>query len=503
MTLDTALRDRARLHLVKLVCWFGPVSKPQIAPSIPNGVELRVFGCTGDGKNGNRKCPDEADRWKDEHGRYLPRTLHALGADDKIAPWLAAFSAGGQIVKRVLAHEADRAQVAGVYLADATYTATWSIPGLAAALDPPLEALVRYALDAVKDGRWLVATASGYANVPRPGLIYPSGSQTLGVIWKALEERLGEPLADASHDALLEGLRAPVRAGRHRNVLLIDFGQVYKHGDHATEIAALLLPRLIGDLGSRVTNAPAAGPAAAVPRSPASSAAPSSSPGAGFWARLIETERHAEAEIGRVLHALAVAAARFFGPGLVSDVSQQKSAPLPPGTAQTATRGVRVLLTADVDRLFGPLKWTPVPGDESAVTLDPAWEAANLVHVEIPQLRGKKGAPADGRVRFHRLVAPRVAELFAAWERAKLLDRVLSWDGSFAARRTRGRQSLSRHAYGIAFDINAAQNPLGAPPSPAGTPGSTAELEPIAAELGFVTGRAWSRPDPMHFEAVR
>ena len=124
--------------------------------------------------------------------------------------------------------------------------------------------------------------------------------------------------------------------------------------------------------------------------------------------------------------------------------------------------------------------------------------------VEIPQLRGKQGVPANGKVTLHRAVADRVVALFAAWERAGLADRIVSWHGSVADRRIRGKETVSRHAYGIAFDLNAAANPLGEPPAPRGAPGSRVELVPLAVEYGFTGGGYWSkRPDGMHLEAVR
>ena len=178
-----------------------------------------------------------------------------------------------------------------------------------------------------------------------------------------------------------------------------------------------------------------------------------------------------------------------------SDASRPSSASPPPA---------RLLSSADMDRLFGPMPWTRVDGDESAIIIDPTWKSANLGAIEIPQLRGVQGAPSSGRVTFHRALGPRVRDLFAAWESAGLLSLVRTWDGSFSERRIRGRDTVSKHAYGAAFDINAAWNKLGAEPAPVGAEGTVIPLVALAQEHGFAWGGNFKgRKDAMHFEAFR
>jgi hypothetical protein len=103
---------------------------------------------------------------------------------------------------------------------------------------------------------------------------------------------------------------------------------------------------------------------------------------------------------------------------------------------------------------------------------------------------------------FHRLAARQLAGMWADWETAGLLDRILSFDGSFNARFIRGSTTLlSNHAFGTAFDINAAENTLGTRPLLVGQRGSIRELVPIANKWGFYWGGHFgSRPDGMHFE---
>jgi hypothetical protein len=121
--------------------------------------------------------------------------------------------------------------------------------------------------------------------------------------------------------------------------------------------------------------------------------------------------------------------------------------------------------------------------------------------VQIPGLVGIKGAPSSGKVQLHRLVAPKVIELFAVWESAGLLGTVLTWGGSFVPRFIRGSKTvLSSHAHGSAFDINAAWNGLGVVPARLGAKGSVRQLVSAANALGFYWGGHFSRPDGMHFE---
>ena len=155
-------------------------------------------------------------------------------------------------------------------------------------------------------------------------------------------------------------------------------------------------------------------------------------------------------------------------------------------------------------RIYGTFAYVPSPtaSNPEAIRITDSWPAHNIVVVSVPQLVDVEGAAAQGRVMCHKLVAEKLRELFRRWEQAGLRDRVLNWAGMWAPRFVRGsRTTLSNHAWGTAFDINAAWNPLGRKGLPAGIRGSVAELVPIANELGWFSGSHFtSRPDPMHFE---
>lgn len=159
-----------------------------------------------------------------------------------------------------------------------------------------------------------------------------------------------------------------------------------------------------------------------------------------------------------------------------------------------------------LEALYGKFDWAP--NGPSAITIDPAWVEANIVTVHVPALYkvpidqgGGKRAQFSGNVRWHRAGVEQLRRAWAEVEAAGLIPRVLSWDGSFVPRRMRGSQSLSRHSWGIAFDINAAQNGLGVTPPATGKAGSVRELVPIFEKHGFCWGGRWqTRPDGMHFE---
>jgi hypothetical protein len=160
--------------------------------------------------------------------------------------------------------------------------------------------------------------------------------------------------------------------------------------------------------------------------------------------------------------------------------------------------------TAARQALFGKFAYRhqPEPGNYENIRILGDWKEKNIVKVEIPQLKGISGG-AGGIVWFHRLAAGQLKSMWGAWEKAGLLARILSWGGSFVPRLVRGSGSLSNHAFGTAFDINCAQNPLGAQPPLTGEKGSVRELIPIANEYGFFWGGHYEkRLDGMHFEVA-
>lgn len=143
------------------------------------------------------------------------------------------------------------------------------------------------------------------------------------------------------------------------------------------------------------------------------------------------------------------------------------------------TRGVKL---ADEDRTFVPNR---------------QWAKDNIHRVSVPRWFSRQGAVA-----IHRKVAPQLLSLLTGWELAGVHEAVLSMHGTVAFRRTRGGASLSSHAFGIAFDINAPQNAFRAPPAGHSDEGCVYELVKIANEHGWFWGGHFSTPDGMHFEVA-
>jgi len=160
--------------------------------------------------------------------------------------------------------------------------------------------------------------------------------------------------------------------------------------------------------------------------------------------------------------------------------------------------------TSARQKIFGAYKFVsePVAGNAENIRILGNWEDENIVRVAIPQLR-VPGAPQNG-VRFHRRAGRQLQNLWRDWEKRGLLDLILSWDGAFVPRFVRGsRTVLSNHAFGTAFDINAAWNALGTRPALVGEHGSVRELVPIANAHGFFWGGHFNgRADGMHFEVA-
>jgi hypothetical protein len=171
---------------------------------------------------------------------------------------------------------------------------------------------------------------------------------------------------------------------------------------------------------------------------------------------------------------------------------------------------LRPLSLAQRQQIFGPLEFkaAPTPSNPEAIRITNRWDEQNIVTVLVPQLVGKLVSgvtPSKGRMQFHKRAVPQLLAMWAAWENAGLLDRVLTYDGAYNPRFVRGSTTdLSNHAFGTAFDINEHFNRLCAIPALAGREGSVRELVGMANEHGFFWGGNFkTRPDGMHFEVAR
>lgn len=162
--------------------------------------------------------------------------------------------------------------------------------------------------------------------------------------------------------------------------------------------------------------------------------------------------------------------------------------------------------TAARQALFGTFQYVldPQPDNPEHIRITDGWDKKEIVNVQVTTLdvAGRKGPFAFP---FNRKAAPQLQALWAAWEKAGLLDRILTFDGSFVPRLIRGSQaSLSCHAFGAAFDINAAFNPRDRIPATIDKKGSVRELVTIANAHGFFWGGHFrTRLDGMHFEVAK
>lgn len=165
----------------------------------------------------------------------------------------------------------------------------------------------------------------------------------------------------------------------------------------------------------------------------------------------------------------------------------------------------RPLLLAEKQKIFGTFKFVadPRPDNHEHIKVTDDWVQRNIKKVSIP-IKGIFGKPGPLVMDFHKLAEDQLLSLWLEWEKLGLLDRVLSFDGAHVARFIRGSTTtLSNHAFGTAFDINARFNPLGGRPAPAGKQGSVWELVPAANKFGFWWGGFYnSRLDGMHFEVA-
>lgn len=151
------------------------------------------------------------------------------------------------------------------------------------------------------------------------------------------------------------------------------------------------------------------------------------------------------------------------------------------------------------EAVYGKFEFKQDPKNKSLIIVTDNWVKENLTLVTIPQLKKVNG---NDKIYFHKKGAEQLKSLWAGWEKDNLLHLVKTYAGSYNPRLIRGSaSSLSTHAWGVAFDINVAQNALGKVPALVGEYGEVRSLVPLANELGFFWGGHFkNRPDGMHFE---
>ncbi|HEX2028749.1 MAG TPA: M15 family metallopeptidase [Nitriliruptorales bacterium] len=161
-----------------------------------------------------------------------------------------------------------------------------------------------------------------------------------------------------------------------------------------------------------------------------------------------------------------------------------------PGETPFLRHGDAVLPQSHIKQRFGEFSYRPpAPGVED-FRQDPAWQAENIVTADLPLI---------GAARCHRAVVQAVQGALAEIDDDGL-DHLVDPDGFAGCHNPRliaPNGAVSRHAWGVAVDLNAGANPTGT--------GSAQDQRLIKtfARWGFTWGGFWLVPDPMHLEYLR
>lgn len=159
-----------------------------------------------------------------------------------------------------------------------------------------------------------------------------------------------------------------------------------------------------------------------------------------------------------------------------------------PGETPFLRDGDAVAPLAMMKAQFGEFAYRLDTGRD--IVQDAAWTRANIVEAEVPLL---------GTVRCHRAIVEPLRAALAELEQrnlAGLVDRD-AYAGCWNPRRISADDAdLSRHAWGVALDVNWTKNPTGL--------ASVQDQRLVAtmAKHGFTWGGRWLVPDPAHFEVV-
>jgi hypothetical protein len=151
-----------------------------------------------------------------------------------------------------------------------------------------------------------------------------------------------------------------------------------------------------------------------------------------------------------------------------------------------------------VETTFGRFAWKDDPAKRGAIQILGEWERRNIVSVIPPcELRDGRGR-ALSAIRCHRLIAAALSRALEDLKQRNLCHLINTFDGCFVPRHMGWdpNRPLSRHAWGIAVDVNARLFPYGSEAK------QNPRLIEAFARQGFAWGGDWRTPDPMHFEVV-
>jgi hypothetical protein len=158
-----------------------------------------------------------------------------------------------------------------------------------------------------------------------------------------------------------------------------------------------------------------------------------------------------------------------------------------PGETPYLRHADAVLPQAQIKARFGEFSYRAGAG--GGFEQDPGWQAENIVTRTVPIL---------GAVRCHRGIVDALVGALTEIQAAGLARLVeqAGYDGCFNPRFVAGSDSVSRHAWGAAFDMGFSNNPTGLESV------QDPRLVEIFRRWGFTSGDSWLVPDAGHFEFV-
>jgi D-alanyl-D-alanine carboxypeptidase len=161
-----------------------------------------------------------------------------------------------------------------------------------------------------------------------------------------------------------------------------------------------------------------------------------------------------------------------------------------PGETPVFRHGDAVLPSVALKETFGEFAAEPIEG--GFLRIERQWVARNIRTARVPTL---------GTVTCHRRIIPMLRGALQELANRGLAGLInpSQYGGCYSPRflNRSPAAGLSHHAWGVAVDINVAQNPYGAEPR------MDRRVVEVFERWGFTWGGRWLVPDAMHFEFMR
>jgi hypothetical protein len=145
-----------------------------------------------------------------------------------------------------------------------------------------------------------------------------------------------------------------------------------------------------------------------------------------------------------------------------------------------------VIPVGSFSQAVGVYHYTALGGGR--VAPDPAWVRAHIATEVMPII---------GPMTCNKAIFPQLQAALIEIQKVGLADKITNYAGCYVPRFIAGSTTLSNHAFGLAFDIDPADNARG-------TVGQIDRgVVAIFQKWGFTWGGTWRYTDPMHFELNR